>query len=111
MGTWNSRKKPRDSHIPTAIIQGHTYEDDINLSGPENCLDNGVHLNEQCPTIGRKKSRRLGEVKIISREDYVEFDLDARVEAIRALFNHPRPNWIQYIVNRFGRLDSEHVTT
>jgi putative transposase len=33
----------------------------------------------------RKKSRRLGEVEIISREDYAEFDLDARVEAIRAL--------------------------
>ena len=33
----------------------------------------------------RTKSRRLGEVKIISREDYVEFDLDAKVEAIRAL--------------------------
>ena len=27
----------------------------------------------------RKKSRRLGEVKIISREEYVEFDLDAKV--------------------------------
>ena len=33
----------------------------------------------------RKKSRRLGEVKIISREEYVEFDLDAKVAAIRAL--------------------------
>ena len=33
----------------------------------------------------RKKSRRLGEVKIISSEEYVEFDLDAKVAAIRAL--------------------------
>ena len=33
----------------------------------------------------RKKSRRLGEVKLISREEYVEFDLDAKVAAIRAL--------------------------
>jgi putative transposase len=33
----------------------------------------------------RKKSRRLGEVEIIRREEYAEFDLDARVEAIRAL--------------------------
>lgn len=33
----------------------------------------------------RKKSRRLGEVEIISREGYEEFELDAKVEAIRAL--------------------------
>ena len=33
----------------------------------------------------RKKSRRLGEVEVISREEYAEYDLDARVEAIRAL--------------------------
>ena len=33
----------------------------------------------------RKKSRRLGEVKLISREEYVEFDLDTKVAAIRAL--------------------------
>ena len=33
----------------------------------------------------RKKSRRLGEVKLISREEYVWFDLDAKVAAIRAL--------------------------
>ncbi len=32
-----------------------------------------------------KKSRRLGEVNVISREEYGEFDLDAKVEAIRAL--------------------------
>ncbi len=33
----------------------------------------------------RKKSRRLGEVEVISREEYAGFDLDAKVEAIRAL--------------------------
>ena len=33
----------------------------------------------------RKKVRRLGEVKVMEREEYVEFDLDAKVEAIRAL--------------------------
>ncbi len=33
----------------------------------------------------RKKVRRLGEVNIISREEYAEFDLDAKVELIRAL--------------------------
>jgi len=33
----------------------------------------------------RKKSRRLGKVEIIRREEYVEFELDAKVEAIRAL--------------------------
>ena len=33
----------------------------------------------------RKKSRRLGEVEIIRREEYAEFELDAKVEAIRAL--------------------------
>ena len=43
-GNVESSHTTRPSHIPTAIIQGHTNEDDINLSGPENCLDNGVHL-------------------------------------------------------------------
>ncbi len=33
----------------------------------------------------RKKFRRLGEVEVISREEYTGFDLDAKVEAIRAL--------------------------
>ena len=33
----------------------------------------------------RKKSRRLGKVEIIRREEYAEFELDAKVEAIRAL--------------------------
>jgi len=33
----------------------------------------------------RKKSRRLGEVEIIRREDYDELELDGKVEAIRAL--------------------------
>ena len=33
----------------------------------------------------RKKSRRLGEVDIISREEYAGFDVDAKVEMIRAL--------------------------
>jgi len=33
----------------------------------------------------RKKFRRLGEVNIINREEYAEFDVDAKVEAIRAL--------------------------
>ena len=43
-GNVESSHTTRPSHIPTAIIQGHTNEDDINLSGPDNCLDNGVHL-------------------------------------------------------------------
>ena len=33
----------------------------------------------------RKKSRRLGEVDIISREEYGGFDVDGKVEMIRAL--------------------------
>ena len=33
----------------------------------------------------RKKSRRLGEVEIIRHEEYAELELDAKVEAIRAL--------------------------
>ena len=33
----------------------------------------------------RKKSRRLGEVDVISREAYAGFDVDAKVEMIRAL--------------------------
>ena len=33
----------------------------------------------------RKKSRCLGEPNVISREEYREFELDARVELIRAL--------------------------
>ena len=33
----------------------------------------------------RKKARRLGEVNIISREAYAGFDVDAKVEMIRAL--------------------------
>ena len=33
----------------------------------------------------RKKSRRLGEVDVISREEYAEFDVDSKVEMIRAL--------------------------
>ena len=33
----------------------------------------------------RKKSRRLGEVDIISREEYAGFDVDAKVKMIRAL--------------------------
>lgn len=33
----------------------------------------------------RKKVRRLGEVNVINREAYAGFDLDAKVEAIRAL--------------------------
>ena len=32
-----------------------------------------------------KKSRRLGEVEVIKREEYAECELDAKVEAIRAL--------------------------
>ncbi len=32
-----------------------------------------------------KKSRRLGEVEVMRREEYPEFELDAKVEAIRAL--------------------------
>ena len=40
------------------------------------------------PTIGQEtaeKSRRLGEVDIISREEYGGFDVDGKVEMIRAL--------------------------
>lgn len=33
----------------------------------------------------RKKVRRLGEVNVINREAYAGFDLDGKVEAIRAL--------------------------
>ncbi len=33
----------------------------------------------------RKKSRRLGEVEVISRDEYAEFDVDSKVEMIRAL--------------------------
>ena len=33
----------------------------------------------------RKKARRLGEVAIISREAYAGFDVDTKVEMIRAL--------------------------
>ena len=33
----------------------------------------------------RKKTRRLGEVEVISREEYAEFDVDSKVEMIRAL--------------------------
>ena len=33
----------------------------------------------------RKKSRRLGEVEVISRAEYAEFDVDSKVEMIRAL--------------------------
>ena len=33
----------------------------------------------------RKKSRRLGEVNVIRREEYADLDLDSKVEAIRAL--------------------------
>ena len=33
----------------------------------------------------RKKSRRLGEVNIISREEYDEYDVNAKVELIRSL--------------------------
>jgi putative transposase len=33
----------------------------------------------------RKKSRRLGEVEVVRREEYSELELDARVEMIRAL--------------------------
>ncbi len=33
----------------------------------------------------REKSRRLGEVEIVSREEYAEFELDAKVEMIRSL--------------------------
>ncbi len=32
-----------------------------------------------------KKSRRLGEVAVVSREKYAEFDVDSKVEMIRAL--------------------------
>ena len=37
------------------------------------------------PVKKRKKSRRLGEVEVMRREEYVEFELDTKVEAIRAL--------------------------
>ena len=33
----------------------------------------------------RKKSRRLGEVALVSREEYAELELDAKVEMIRSL--------------------------
>ncbi len=33
----------------------------------------------------RKKSRRLGEVEVISRDEYADFDVDSKVEMIRAL--------------------------
>lgn len=33
----------------------------------------------------RKEKRRLGEVEVITREEYVELDLDSRVELIRTL--------------------------
>ena len=33
----------------------------------------------------RKKVRRLGEVDVVSREKYAEFDVDSKVEMIRAL--------------------------
>jgi transposase-like protein len=33
----------------------------------------------------RKKSRRLGEVDVISREEYADLELDSKVETIRAL--------------------------
>ena len=33
----------------------------------------------------RKKSRRLGEVEVISRNEYAEFDVDSKAEMIRAL--------------------------
>ncbi len=33
----------------------------------------------------RKKSRRLGEVNIVKREDYEELEVDSKVEMIRAL--------------------------
>jgi len=33
----------------------------------------------------RKKTRRLGEVEVISRDEYAEFDVDSKVEMIRAL--------------------------
>ena len=37
------------------------------------------------PIRKRKKSRTLGPVKIIRREDYSDLDLDAKVERIRSL--------------------------
>jgi len=33
----------------------------------------------------RKKSRRLGKVDVVHREEYAEFDMDSKVEMIRAL--------------------------
>ena len=33
----------------------------------------------------RKKSRRLGEVEVVKREDYGELELDSKVEMIRAM--------------------------
>lgn len=33
----------------------------------------------------RKKSRRLGEVEVVKREEYGELELDAKVEMIRTL--------------------------
>ena len=43
--------------------------------------------NEQCPTIGQETQEvpSLGEVNVISREEYADLDLDSKVEAIRAL--------------------------
>ena len=58
-GNVESSHTTRPSHIPTAIIQGHTNEDDINLSGPENCLDNGVHLDPSILRVARRAFRQL----------------------------------------------------
>ena len=33
----------------------------------------------------RKKSRMLGEVQVVSREEYTGLDVDSKVEMIRAL--------------------------
>jgi site-specific recombinase XerC len=53
-GNVESSHRTRPSHIPTAIIGIHTDDDDgLNLSGPENCLDNGVHLKVTTPKGGR----------------------------------------------------------
>jgi len=38
----------------------------------------------------RKKSRRLGEVEVISRDEYAEFDVNSKVEMIRALVSRVR---------------------
>jgi len=37
------------------------------------------------PVKKRKRSRRLGEVEVMRREEYAECELDAKVEAIRRL--------------------------